>query len=227
MTDKFFDAMMAATMAADGAGFNPDAEQLAAINSGVTAADVEQIEANKNNILSINNNLIYSPTQPTGDIPDGAIWVNTAIGALSDYIKKYHVSKQLFDKSNPNTVNGYFNSTGVSDIIISTDTTSIYIPCEPNTLYTINKITTSRFFAGYTTELPDNGVTVNNIVGSANYEGALTVTTGNNATYLIAFIYRTQDTVSLQDIYNSLMINEGEPAPYEAYNTDIWHSNNT
>lgn len=51
MADKFFDAMMAATMAANGAGFTPDAEQLAAINSGIDSTKVAQIETNKNNIL--------------------------------------------------------------------------------------------------------------------------------------------------------------------------------
>lgn len=35
-----------------GSGFTPTAEQLAAMNSGINAEDVEQITTNKNNILS-------------------------------------------------------------------------------------------------------------------------------------------------------------------------------
>lgn len=35
-----------------GSGFTPTTEQLAAMNSGITAEDVEQIDTNKNNILS-------------------------------------------------------------------------------------------------------------------------------------------------------------------------------
>ena len=67
------------------------AEQLAAVNSGVTSTDVEQIETNKNNILSeqqkttgmgtggsnyiqVNGIRLYiSSTVPTGDIPIGSI----------------------------------------------------------------------------------------------------------------------------------------------------------
>lgn len=36
----------------EGGGFTPTAEQLAAMNSGINAEDVTQIETNKNNILS-------------------------------------------------------------------------------------------------------------------------------------------------------------------------------
>ena len=36
----------------EGGGFTPTAEQLAAMNSGITAEDVAQIGTNKNNILS-------------------------------------------------------------------------------------------------------------------------------------------------------------------------------
>ena len=37
----------------EGGGFTPTAEQLAAMNSGITAEDVAQISTNENNILSI------------------------------------------------------------------------------------------------------------------------------------------------------------------------------
>lgn len=50
-----FDAMFGAAIAGGGSsgGFTPTETQLTAMNSGITATDVEQITTNKNNILSI------------------------------------------------------------------------------------------------------------------------------------------------------------------------------
>ena len=76
-----------------GGGFTPTQEQLDAMNSGATTEKIEQIETNKNNILSvqgkvkahseggtdydvINGIRVYvSATQPTGDIPTGSLWI--------------------------------------------------------------------------------------------------------------------------------------------------------
>lgn len=76
-----------------GGGFTPTQTQLDAMNSGITATDVEQIGTNENNILSlqgkvkahseggtnydvINGIRVYvSATQPTGDIPTGSLWI--------------------------------------------------------------------------------------------------------------------------------------------------------
>lgn len=77
----------------EGGGFTPTAEQLAAMNSGITAEDVAQISTNENNILSeqakttgmteggsnyitVGGIRVYvSATAPTGTIPDGSIWI--------------------------------------------------------------------------------------------------------------------------------------------------------
>ena len=55
MSDTMFDAMFGAAIAGGGSGggFTPTEQQLTAMNSGITATDVEQITTNKNNILSI------------------------------------------------------------------------------------------------------------------------------------------------------------------------------
>jgi len=76
-----------------GGGFTPTAEQLAAMNSGITSTEVAQIETNKDDILSeqakttgmteggsnyitVNGVRLYvSSTAPTGDIPDGSVGV--------------------------------------------------------------------------------------------------------------------------------------------------------
>lgn len=74
----------------EGGGFTPTAEQLAAMNSGITAEDVAQISTNENNISKqqdstaqggngyaiVNGIRVYvGSTAPTGDIPDGSIWI--------------------------------------------------------------------------------------------------------------------------------------------------------
>lgn len=55
MSDTMFDAMFGAAIAGGGGGggFTPTETQLAAMNSGITSTDVEQITTNKNNISSI------------------------------------------------------------------------------------------------------------------------------------------------------------------------------
>lgn len=76
----------------EGSGFTPTAEQLAAMNSGINAEDVTQIETNKNNILSeqakttgmtaggtdyitVNGIRVYvSATAPTG-ARTGDLWI--------------------------------------------------------------------------------------------------------------------------------------------------------
>jgi hypothetical protein len=66
--------------------------QLAAVNSGITSEDVEQISTNKTNISNIqgktnriimdsteSTNVYVQATQPTGTIPEGSIWFDTAV----------------------------------------------------------------------------------------------------------------------------------------------------
>lgn len=80
-----------------GGGFTPTQEQLDAMNSGITSEDVEQISTNQNNISSlqgkttamseggsdyivINGIRIYAgSTEPTGTIPAGSFWFDSAV----------------------------------------------------------------------------------------------------------------------------------------------------
>lgn len=57
MSDTMFDAMFGAAIAGGGSGgFTPTETQLEAMNSGITATDVEQITTNKTNISKLENN---------------------------------------------------------------------------------------------------------------------------------------------------------------------------
>lgn len=64
---------------AGGSGFEPTDEQLAAMNSGITSEDVEQIDTNKNNILSIQNDLYFTNVLPNTNIIEDKI-INYANG---------------------------------------------------------------------------------------------------------------------------------------------------
>ena len=66
-----------------GSSFEPTDEQLAAMNSGITAEDVEQISTNKNNISSLAGHFSFTansghyylqPEQPTNP-QEGDIWI--------------------------------------------------------------------------------------------------------------------------------------------------------
>ena len=120
--------------------------------------------------------------------------------------------KNLWDGTG--IINGYIN-----DKVYSGDTfRTCYIKCLPNTTYTVSKMLSSRFSVGYTYELPDNEVTVR---GTLSNDGAtqLTVTTDSNARYLVIYCYHmTNDTVTFDEVLNSLQIEMGDTATeYEPY----------
>lgn len=98
--------------------------------------------------------------------------------------------KNLFDKDNAAYLIGYFNKTNTA-ITTHANARTIYIPCEPNTTYTISRNTSySYFYFGYTTVLPAVGVAVNGSVSAASTSiTSLTLTTGADAKYLVSYIY--------------------------------------
>lgn len=68
MSDTRFDAMFGAAIAGGGGGggFIPTEPQLAAMNSGITATDVEQITTNKTNISTLSEQVGYAITTLEG-----------------------------------------------------------------------------------------------------------------------------------------------------------------
>ena len=80
-------------------GYTTDSsEQTIGATTKITDA-IEQLDyrtaTNKTNISSINiklSNIYIQSSEPTGTIPDGAIWLNTATPTpISDFVKKYHI----------------------------------------------------------------------------------------------------------------------------------------
>lgn len=119
-------------------------------------------------------------------------------------------SRNLFDKDNPNIVYANIESTLVNYNTPNKFRT-VYVPCEPNEIYTISKIQSARFTIGFTADEPAIGVNVYSRINN-NSATSITKKSPSNANYLVAFIYNSDydTTVTVKDIFNSLMIENSE-----------------
>lgn len=125
-------------------------------------------------------------------------------------------SKNLFDKDNANTLVGYVSSTKISG---SSQTKTLYIPCKPNTTYTISKISSSRFAVGTTVNTPVVNETVVDYSAN-NTSTSITITTSSNTNYLCVFYYHStyDTTITEQQILDSIQIEENSSTTeYESY----------
>lgn len=135
-------------------------------------------------------------------------------------INKYHVSTNLFDNSEEPlkwAIKINTNQITTNAPVCS----STYIKCKPNTTYTITKPVGHTFIAGYTKELPADGVDVFGIIGDIQTGTmySLKITTGDEAKYLFVN-YRNAnfENPTLPEILAKMKINEGSTAlPYEPY----------
>ena len=85
---------------------------------------------------------------------------------------------------------GYIGGTdGITLNLNNDESTRMFIvPCESNTIYTITKeFLTDRFIIGTTSEKPINGSKINKLFQSATTKTA-TITTPQNAKYLLAYL---------------------------------------
>ncbi len=132
----------------------------------------------------------------------------------------------LFDKNNANILNSAVDSNGIGTNAGDTYKT-IYIPCKPNTTYTVSKlydVAKNRFALGYTNTEPTYSMQVEGYISNANVSN-LTITTGKNAKYLLAYVWITGGTSTYQEMLDSIKIEEGIQAtaysPYNCGNTEI------
>lgn len=145
-------------------------------------------------------------------------------GTHQDFIRK-GTGKNLFDKDNANLLKSGYITINVDYWRDEPNAKSIVIPCDPDTTYTISKISSQRFQVCYTNEEIVAGT-----IGyaRANYTTgtSATITTGANAKYLSIYIYlSTADTLTLQEILDSIQIEKGSQATtFEPYGyKDKWY----
>lgn len=116
------------------------------------------------------------------------------VGKYNELTRKYDVDvkiigKNLFNLTN-NFILGYFNATPNSKIIGYIDNAIVYIPCNPNTTYTVSGCkrkptnTYRRYKVGETYEFPEVNTEVFN-VKEVKLEEHIAFTTSSRAKYLI------------------------------------------
>ena len=158
------------------------------------------------------------------------------VAAETDYLKKIsaEISNRynLFDKDDPyNTIDAY-SGTETGKISPSTATRSVVIKCDPLTKYTVSRAAGnySRFGIVSLDHYPasnDSGDFVANILDSRtgrlplqtdNVRDWYTFTTNSVAEYLLVFYYNmSHDTVSDNELRDSICIGFGENHNYYAY----------
>jgi hypothetical protein len=130
--------------------------------------------------------------------------------------------RNLFDNANANILNGFVFSNQTT-IVSNADTRLVWIPCLPNTTYTISKIMSARLYVGATTVTPSLGVTLTGTVQGANNSATRTFTTSADANFLCVYYYiSTADTLTEAQIRATIQIELGSTATtYEPYNPTL------
>ena len=132
-------------------------------------------------------------------------------------------SRNLFDKDNANVISAYISgSRKISEMAVDK---LIYIPCKPNTIYSLQKMSQetanyNRFRIGTTTDMPALRMTVEDYfnAGDGSTLTNKTITTGANANYLVFYCYREDPLTTFEDMLSSIQIEEGStPSDYEPY----------
>ena len=141
--------------------------------------------------------------------------VNISNEVDEDYRVNVLHSRNLFDKKNAELLPLGLSSSGFSN---TSQAITIYIPCTPGATYTISKRLSARFRVCSSETIPEVGAVIHNYQ-NVDSNTSYTLTINQNSHYLCAFIYiSTQDTLTPQEILDSIMINEGSEAlSYEPY----------
>ena len=114
--------------------------------------------------------------------------------------------------------NGYIN-VSQQKIASNANARTLYLPCKPNTTYTVSKQAGQRFVVAESTVIPTNNVSVSNVISDYT-ASSITITTSASAKYIVAFVYlSTADTgVTADQMLATCQIELGSRATtYEAY----------
>lgn len=126
--------------------------------------------------------------------------------------------KNKFDKDDSNSIIEAYFSGSTPTIRVNGNAKTIFVKCKTSTTYTVSKTIGTRFIVGYTKELPIANAAVYGIISDSS-QSAITITTGADAEYLVAFVYNvTSDTITAEAMIASLQVEEGSTATsYEPY----------
>lgn len=167
--------------------------------------DIEITEGNVRTIHDKDNKLIW-----------GRLAYDTKYAG--DTEQQTYSGKNLFNKNNYNLFNGYLSGNPTGTIVANANNDIFYIPCQPNTTYSISKTTSLNFAVACSTVIPSNGSAFTGRV-SGNSAPNLTITTDATASCLIVWA-RNGDIdgeISRTEVLNTLQIEIGSPTAYEPY----------
>ena len=143
---------------------------------------------------------------------------------IGNYSDEFALSTgvQLFDKNNANILNAQITDT--PSIGTSSNAKTLYIPIVGGTTYTISKIKGSRFRIATTATVPSTATSIIDYKKD-DYVTNITITTSVNSNYLLVYFYLNgTDTITQQEMIDSIMINEGStPLPWEPYGIGNWY----
>lgn len=189
----------------------------------------EQVDQSQNTQDILIDNLLNqiptgTATGETINITDSSSLPIKDIQEAGNTYQETTTGKNLFDKDNANVLNAYFNASQTT-IVNNDSNRMIYIPCEPNTTYTMSKIRSAQFNIGYTKQLPTSNVQVYDINTSPTFYDNnkyyyFTITTGVDAEYIVSRIYQTaQDTtITLNEVLASIQVEKSSTVTsYEKY----------
>lgn len=144
----------------------------------------------------------------------------TTYEAYQSQTKQLNLGKNLFDKNNANSINAYIDS-GSNAIYTNENNKLLYIPIIGGKTYTVSKVKSDRFTIATTSVVPSNNVSTLNFLQDNNAT-SLTITAPSNAKYLAVHYYRSSDTLTPQQILDSIQIEVGSQATtYSPYFTPI------
>ncbi|MBR2766802.1 hypothetical protein IKD67_01820 [Candidatus Saccharibacteria bacterium] len=146
------------------------------------------------------------------------------IAVVDEAMRNAAGGKNLFDKDNANITTCYASSS-TNKMTSPGAFKNIYIPCEPNTTYTVSRAvvgTNPRFCVFTTANPPLNNEPVLNSVGVRQGDDtalAHTITTPNNAHYLGVYVVKNNATTpSFEEIIETYQIEKGSSASsYEPF----------
>lgn len=122
----------------------------------------------------------------------------------------------IFDKSNANKLSAYFWSG--STIQTLNTRRIIYVPCKPNTMYSVSKKAGKKFILSTTKVTPALGVQTFEFV-QEDTASLLSLKTPPDARYLLVQYFDTSvDTLTEQEILDSIKIEEGVGTSYSPHN---------
>ena len=137
-------------------------------------------------------------------------------------------TNQLFDYTGSNIITGWIGN-NLNGVISQSASSYIgYIPCRPNTTYTITKLanTGSRLCVAETSELPATGVSYKNKQGTTDplsnttINNSYSITTTGDAQYIIFFFYNSNAdlNITLEQAKKGIMANTGGTSqPWQPY----------